>query len=130
MTQEEIIEGNKLIAVFIGLKEKGFGRNMHFVDKNGKIIAMSYLLQYHTSWDWLMPVVEKIESLGLEILDECNLWYFQINKQEVFINMSGILNNGNKFELNKYIESETKKEAIYKAVVEFIKWFNQQNTQQ
>ncbi len=50
---KNIEENNKLIAEFM---------NVDHVD-----IDQAYEdygeLKYHTSWDWLMPVVEKIESL-------------------------------------------------------------------
>ena len=68
MTDKEIIEGNKLIAEFMGLnyedvvkdiwynyQQLGY-RNSDFMNfpENYKF--------YHSSWDWLMPVVEKIKN--------------------------------------------------------------------
>lgn len=57
MTSEEICNGNALIAHFMGLKRgddwqvrNGDANWCHPVD-----------LKYNTSWDWLMPVVEKID---------------------------------------------------------------------
>jgi hypothetical protein len=41
-------EGNKLIAEFVGVTELSFYDGYR---TNGK---------YHSSWDWLMPVVKKI----------------------------------------------------------------------
>jgi hypothetical protein len=48
--ETEIIEGNKLIAEFMNHEED--------YDEHG----VWQKLQYHSSWDWLMPVVEKIKS--------------------------------------------------------------------
>tara|TARA_R110000751_G_scaffold6143_3_gene26670 strand:+ start:645 stop:908 length:264 start_codon:yes stop_codon:yes gene_type:complete len=45
-------ENNKLIAEFMNVKLEGGGR-----------IAKMIRGEYHTSWDWLMPVVEKIDNL-------------------------------------------------------------------
>ncbi len=56
---------------------------------------------YDTSWDWLMPVVEKIEGLG----------YFYSDSDGERIQVTNI-------------QGKSKIEATYKAVVEFIKWYN------
>ena len=58
------MEENKLIAEFMGWDVKNpttIPTNLHLSNlelDNGEIIE----LKYDTSWDWLMPVVEKIES--------------------------------------------------------------------
>jgi hypothetical protein len=57
-------------------------------------------LKYHTLWDWLMPVVENI----LNVCSESD------NMESYYTIVDGIPNI----------------EATYKAVVEFIKWYNQQ----
>ena len=46
---------NKLIAEFMQKGSVGFG----LYDYNGKHYKL-YELKFHTSWDWLMPVVQKI----------------------------------------------------------------------
>tara|TARA_R110002020_G_scaffold272495_1_gene487633 strand:+ start:84 stop:374 length:291 start_codon:yes stop_codon:yes gene_type:complete len=48
-------ENNKLIAEFMQKGSVGFG----LYDYNGKHYKL-YELKFHTSWDWLMPVVQKI----------------------------------------------------------------------
>jgi hypothetical protein len=72
-------------------------------------------LKYHTSWEWLMPVVEKIRehttvTINLLSFDK----YPQDNKTMVTINSIGIC-----------ITDKDSKLATYKAVVEFIKWYNE-----
>ena len=59
-------------------------------------------LPYHISWDWLMPVVEKIsKSLDIDQLIECDEW------------------------LNIRDELMTARiETVHNAVVEFIKQYN------
>ncbi len=51
---KDTIEGNKLIEGFAGIAKlhTNFGEKIDY--KN---------LHYHTSWDWLMPVVKKIEQM-------------------------------------------------------------------
>ena len=81
---KEIIEGNKLIA--------------EFMDKPPHI--MPELLKYHTSWDWLMPVVEKIGSLSYN-------------------------DSNNKFQpsVERFLENDI--ESIWRQIVIFITWYNQ-----
>ena len=71
------------------------------------------LLKYDTDWNWLMPVIDKIESLDLweiDIYRQCCEVVFDLQFQ-----MSAIVYTG-----------VTKIEATYKAVVKFIKWYNTQ----
>ena len=84
---------NKLIAEFMQKGSEGFG----LYDYNGKHYKL-YELKFHTSWDWLMPVVQKIEQ-------DC-----QGVPQEL---------------LNVSLYSNMKE--VYNAVVEFIKEYNQNN---
>lgn len=58
---EQITENNKLIAEFMGAT--WFGHSMENPKPWWIINSKEYYsedLKYHTSWDWLMPVVEKI----------------------------------------------------------------------
>ena len=84
------MEDNKLIAEFMQKGSEGFG----LYDYNGKHYKL-YELKFHTSWDWLMPVVEKC----------C------------------ILNNEEGFK-PFYNLCELKIATTHKAVVEFIKKYN------
>lgn len=56
MNNKEIIEGNKLIAEFMNI-------NINFWNRKWFINTYASL-KYHSSWDCLMTVIEKIESLG------------------------------------------------------------------
>jgi len=53
----EIIESNKLIAEFMGMED---------YQEMGEYVTP----RYHTSWNWLMPVVERIEEIAI---DDTNL---------------------------------------------------------
>ncbi len=64
-------------------------------------------LQYHKSWDWLMPVVEKIEQTN----DGCTLVI--IEDERCYID------NQKGFEIDSV--GHTKIEAVYNAVIKFIK---------
>ena len=73
-----------------------------------------YNLDYSGSWDWLMPVVEKIETLG---------YFCMINKWTSVYTGS----DGERIQVTT-VEGKSKIKNTYKAVVEFIKWYNQQKS--
>ena len=114
-------EGNKLIAKFMEVTNEisdlyylpQFG---HYFNSYGNIefneVFRSTELKYHSSWDWLMPVVEKIETIDFVVIikhGEC-----------VVVNNSG--------NTPKFIQqvSTTKIESTWLACVKFIKWDNDQ----
>lgn len=112
MTEQQIIEGNKLIAEFMGLweSEKGYLYNPQF-ERGFKVDE----LQYDLSWDWLMPVVEKIEELNYDVNILGGAWCIikdvdpDRSEGEEIIDTSGL----------------SKHQATYKACIEFIKWHNE-----
>jgi hypothetical protein len=53
------MKDNKLIADFMGLKKYGYKDENYLVLNNHLSPAQ---IPYHTSWDWLMPVVQNIEQ--------------------------------------------------------------------
>lgn len=113
MTQEQIIEGNKLIANFMHSK----GEVQAYCWYEGNPSTSTYIMytehsaKFHKSWDWLMPVVKKIEDMRFT---------FCITKDASFIRRE-----------HDYWETTTTKtgskiEIVWELVVEFIKWRNQQ----
>lgn len=132
--EKEIIEGNKNIALFMGYSERfdlrTDGQPMYQrPDENGNVMLPCFYsgeseefptLQYHTSWDWLMPVVEKIERWNDEILD---VW---IVDKECDISFSTEYNiKGEDYHAPSFRQKgSTKIEACYKSVVQFIRWYN------
>lgn len=111
---------NELIAIFMGYRVDGGEYENRIVHgMNGGAISLSRL-QYDSSWDWLMPVVEKIgEELGYRVTictTFTRIWrpeekgfVPQVRNNDIeWRNLDGSLN------------------ATYRAVVEFIKWYNQQ----
>lgn len=131
--QGEWIAGNKLIAEFDGWYQKpevNKGSDINwFHEKYSEKVTKSLSLpmrpqhfKYHSSWDWLMPVVEKIQSIDItpppnysgyriEILVQ---GYVKINgfpMPPIFTNVS--------------IEGSLIK-AVWEAVIQFITWYNSQ----
>lgn len=128
MTEQEILEGNKLIALFMG---DGYwqiwsirGYKPYYADEfktkeevelkiatadNGNgILYMKgscepkfITKKYHTSWDWLMPVVKKVGDLTEN--KNLELWgRIAYSLQAVDMNW------------------------IFRNVIDYIKWYNQQ----
>ena len=64
--QHDIQMGNILIAEFMQKSSEGFG----LYDYNGKHYKLDEL-KFHSSWDWLMPVINKCyqEHMSKHIAD-------------------------------------------------------------
>ena len=116
MKTSKTLEGNKLIAEFMITQKPSDDFCVNWKDKiefsvfmNGKSKTYLYSkLKFHSSWDWLMPVVEKIEDLGHGVT---------IYRKGCQINDVHCTNTG--FRHNSKIEE------TYQAVIEFIKWYNE-----
>jgi len=105
------IDNNRLIAEFMGLETPDGCYFEHLTKKGERKSSHFLLLEYHISWDWLMPVVEKIESD--ERYDVDILQY----GTRITDNQKEIVNNIADISFDKKIEH------TYDAVVEFIKNF-------
>lgn len=118
------LENNKLIAEFLSIKLHPCEtiEKLKFLPIEERGLYNGYFiedLKYHEDWNWLMEVVEKIESIeygiyqvdilqeGCKILKRCRLF---IDKR-----------------VGKLESDTTKIESVYLACVEFIKWYNNQN---
>lgn len=113
----DINESNKLIAEFTGgqFNSKGDKFTHPMVSD---IFAPAEWIKYHSSWDWLMTVVEKIESLGFDSRIHGN------NSDGGFVcDFIDIENN----EASCEVSYLSKIDAVYSAVIEFIKWHNDLN---
>ena len=97
-------ENNKLIAEFMGLEI--VNADIILYELNGIAYPINKL-QYHKSWDWLMPVVQKIESLGY-----------------VFTIQGGKAEYGEMISKTQSFIAEDKLSSTYKAVVDFINQYN------
>tara|TARA_B110000495_G_scaffold58219_1_gene49340 strand:+ start:89 stop:577 length:489 start_codon:yes stop_codon:yes gene_type:complete len=115
--QEYIMTDNQIIAEFMGYKviykpKVVNGENFfEYIDENGKYTYCHSLLKYNDQWDWLMEVVEKIESL--RDLDG-NAYRFSIDMCNVSIENTDIEILGGDFKFN----------TTYNAVVKFINEYN------
>ena len=119
---------NKIIAEFLGRNGK-YNKLLYAfknLDHNGQIWFNSTELRFHLDWNWLMTVVEKIESLQYFRKEV----QFSINKYSVCIQT---ISKNSKVVLSDCIFSKwgtmggtEKIKAVYNACLEFIEWYNKQ----
>ena len=60
------MKDNKLIAEFMGHEVLYRPNSNGFIELSDTELCDVDDLQYHTSWDWLMPVIEEIDHLQHE----------------------------------------------------------------
>jgi hypothetical protein len=112
-TEQEIKDGNILIALFMGLDASAETIKGEPVVR-GKIIGglnMCRLsnMDYHTSFDWLMTVVNKIH--GMYLADKIDLIAYSSATRS---NLFGL-----------YITADI--ESVWSEVVSFITWYREQS---
>lgn len=116
----ETIENNKLIAEFLGVQPNELGEYEMFgviesIDPDDQHFYTARVLKFNDSWDWLMPVVEKIESLNydFQMMGGCWVIIYDIDPDRE--------------QGTELIEesAETKIKTVYAACVRFIKWYNE-----
>ncbi len=127
MKTSEILENNILIAKFMGwqvIKEGKYFTTYKPSAKNPCSIksVVGYVYErpawysianhcnYHSDWNWLMPVVDKIESLGFVV---------EISLHQTCLYKKPSCDN---FSCNRITDDKLK--STYMVVVEFIKWYN------
>jgi len=106
MDNISIEDGNAIIANFMKLQIElmNYGAVYRYTD--GEVYRPSEL-KYHTSWDWLMPVITKIKDLIL------NNHPYDISIDKVDV-------------LNLYITASI--ETVWEQTVYFIQWYNSNKT--
>jgi hypothetical protein len=135
MDKEEIEAGNKIIAEWMGLKQVMWPdeKELMWVNKNfvedftdfenfsndskfdwAGSLPQATKLQYHYNWNWLMEVFTKIEKIGETDKKYGTLCDITTN----YIKVGHIVLD------HKLQDYSTKIEGVFKAVVEFIKWHN------
>jgi len=107
---------NILIAKFDGYaRVVDDGGIQIYENKEGQMYDANGL-KYHESWDWLMPIVEKIESE----LDKNNACKYNITIIQSFVE---IIENHTS-EIIVELDMDDKINAVYASVIAFIEWYN------
>lgn len=120
---KEIIEGNRIIGVFDGWFQKELPKNGDLnwfhekystkITDTQSVPTKPEYFKYHSSWDWLMPVVEKIESIApSRVVIDC---------REVRI----VKPKGSDVK----VHSDSKILSVWQACIQFIQWYNENKKQ-
>ena len=107
-----VLQGNKLIAEFMGWE--------HHSDPEYDAHEMKNL-KYHSSWDQLMPVVEKIAKMKFKY-DNADEWY------SPYPTTFGMVDDEGNYMVRIYssqlFSAPTLIEAAWNVVVDFIEWYS------
>lgn len=104
-----MIESNKLMAKFLGWEyhnSQDLAKIPKWINNGKKICTNHEQLKFHSDWNWLMQVVEKIESLRISV----SIYNKQCEIGDSFFE---------KIHIN--ICHQTKIQAVYSACLQFIK---------
>lgn len=140
MTHQEKSDANALIAEFMGGKvgvslachpyPKGLPDWAYEMYDFDKMRVGAY--DYDCSWDWIMPVIDKISRIEYDRkFDE------QEQRDVIWTHYPvtfGMLNGETsrpmfRFSCSGLFEADTLIEAAYLAVIDFIKWYNEKTIQ-
>jgi len=104
-------ENNILIAEFMGY---GKGSDFQYLKHPDTEYDTDIdTLLYHSSWDWLMQVVEKINSLGYHVSISCGAWSIvQVSKRNITL-------------IHTHSQEDSLMLAIYNSCVRFIEYYEE-----
>lgn len=112
-------ENNKMIATFMGMQSTNIGwydAEEVICDPSGDNTFDDLL--FDTDWNWLMSVIDVIEDLRTEE-SEFDTEY-NVDILQCFVEITNTRTTDTIIETDR----NTKKEAVYAAVVLFIQWYN------
>jgi len=118
-TENTTTENNQIIAKFMGMvydnHDNQPNKYWELTDDQNFVSQEAYLqdkdLKFHSDWNWLMEVVEKIESLGFKF--QITSQYAAVLKNHSLISQSLICT----------VDGIYKIQATHETVAAFIKWY-------
>lgn len=133
MKEEDIIKNNAIIAEFMGFTEKlssvrfkkpskpGYGKLSDIIFINGHNNPNGDDPCFHSSWDWLFPVLSKINKIKNELYED----YYKGTKLAIKFNYNTslaecIMN----LEDISVLDADIKE--CHKLATKFAKWYNKQ----
>jgi hypothetical protein len=135
MTPQEIQERNKQIALMLGWERHNHASYFTWTKQNSKYHIYDSILQFDSNWNWLMDAVEFIEKLkfNTKACVHCNndrvylktypLTQTELSpEEEYFAKFISVTNFHFEF---CYALKPTKKEAVFIAVSDFAKLYNE-----
>lgn len=123
MEATEIQERNEQIALMLGMKmQETYVTN--WKEFNSLLHSIEDTLKFHSNWNWLMEAVEFIEN-KLKLGTVISNMGFGINNQYININRGVSIVDETIDNPSKIMgKSSTKKEAVFIAVSDFAKLYN------
>ncbi len=117
----ETKEGNELIAKYMDVVWYSNDRNgSYYIGKNVPYPFVTSL-GYHASWEWIMPVIDKINGLGKEYSIAIFKTYISCTVEK-----GGKVYKDFSFAHSEYITAtQTGKQAAFKLLIKFIIWHNE-----
>jgi len=108
MELDKLIEFNKLIGDFDDTLTDAYPISQFFKRNEDEIIwCTKHQFKYHRTWEWIMPVLEKIsKNYSCLISNDSGQWQILIDIASV--NVVG----DNLFEV------------VYESIIKFLKWYN------
>jgi hypothetical protein len=113
MNANETTENNILLAQFLGYQQKPEISNDLYINSDKKDVLFVNQMKFDSDYNFLMQVVEKIESIGAVVTIgrmKTEIQYLHPIKSYINCNIS--------------IASGVKINHIYAACIEFVKWYN------
>ena len=130
MKEFNIREFNRLCAKFMGLKCLANGQ--YELPEMMTFGAKVYLedMQYHSDWNWIMSVVEKIRTASISGYKiPCFEFYIEDEWCKIELNPQIIISRENLSEdfysHVEYRREETLKESVVQVIWQFLNWYNQ-----
>ncbi len=104
--EQKSISDNELIAKFIGWEVSKSGKKFkNYLPPHGYVKVHPDHMKFHTSWDWLMPVIDHIEELGGVVTIKGDACIIELGKKSFCV------------------ETGIKIQSLYETIVNFIKWY-------
>ncbi len=103
MTHHELINGDRVLAKYVGKEQTVDAETNYLI---GNELFPINKLRFYVSWNWLMRVIELIETEGYWVKIKYRIC--EIGKQ-----------NEKKFWVSE--EGDSKREAVWRAAVTFVK---------
>lgn len=140
MTEKEILEYNERCAEFLGFKYKNQAKYwmIYPLDDNSFLAQKGYIpiksMKFHSDWNWIMEVRDKILSINSYInvgqrfifnINACAKYRKNENDKPYKVRIKGVLITEPRpfIEVNSFDE----KEAVVKAINQFLIWHNGNN---
>ena len=100
------MKNNKLIAEFMGHEILYRPNSNGFIEISDTELCDVDDLQYHTSWDWLMPVVQKIEDYLADNVGKVGYFDECLNSNDLEVRYQAVVEFIKEYSIKEATEDE------------------------